>query len=262
MIRRNFQDPAQHQNWVLFAQREHAHFAANLAVPWRDTMADCMHPRQEILNAIAMHDDGWVDWDRHPQVRDDLPIAFDEIQLVDSLAIWRKSIDSGRQFGPVEGYAIACHFSRLLRAHDHWKQNEQDRALAESFLEWSADFQIACVKEWTELSSTNVAADCLRAAEFVRFFDELSIWILCGERTGPYRIATPSGLPITFTPQSTNLISVAPWPYELPEVNVSAVGRLVPKGKHPLGSDLTLAASGETTMAWKLVPGCTNRDHG
>lgn len=254
MIRRDERATVRPDQWFLFTQREHARFAAKLARLWQIAGDDRMEPRQEILNAISSHDDGWVEWDDNPQVRDGRPLAFDEMATADSLSIWRTSIERGRYFGPLEAFAIAYHFSRLLRAHDHWKQDANDRRLAACFLDWTEGLQEACAIEWTNLASENTVAQCLQAAEFVRLFDALSIWILSAERTEPVILETPAGIPLTFTPQSPRLIVVAPWPYELGQLCVSAIGRSVPICNYTSERDLANAESSEITLTWNLVP--------
>ena len=127
MIRRDQKSPGAAERWVLFSQPHHAELSAQLAEHWQSPFVRAIEPHREIINAITLHDDGWTQWEQHPQIHHGRPIAFDEMPLEESLRIWRESISIGLASGPLEAFAIAGHFSRLLREHDSWNEVTEQR---------------------------------------------------------------------------------------------------------------------------------------
>ena len=185
MIRRDQNTPGVAERWVLFQQPHHAELSAQLASIGHSPNVLAIEPHREILNAIAMHDDGWSQWEKRPQVHHGRPIAFDEMPLSKSLPIWRESISLGLSSPRPEAFSIAGHFARLLREHDSWNEVAEQRHLAEQFLDWT-DLQMAQWQaQWQALAPGNSAADCIRGTEFVRLYDAFSLWLLCAERTQP-----------------------------------------------------------------------------
>ena len=127
--------------WILISQIDHAQLAARLAAHWRGPAADQLEPRLELLAAIEHHDDGWAGWEAKPGVDDvtGRPLAFDEMLLGESLAIWRHSITAAEAFGPLAAYCVAGHFCALLERFDSCAPGgPAKQKLAESFLAYFA----------------------------------------------------------------------------------------------------------------------------
>ncbi|MEO1248806.1 MAG: DUF3891 family protein, partial [Pseudomonadota bacterium] len=107
----------QGSNWLILNQRDHASLSADLARAMDLPPLDELGAREELLAAIAHHDDGWANWDADPKTDPDLgrPRGFNEMDRRDSLPIWRASIESAATHGPLAAATVAGHFLALSR---------------------------------------------------------------------------------------------------------------------------------------------------
>ena len=104
MIRRSITLQDGRPGWLLISQQSHARLAEELARDWNSLTA-IGFPSQsgDLLAAIAHHDDGWDDWDRHWYEHTDgiRPIAFHEMEPAESNRIWDRSIELAQAHGPL-----------------------------------------------------------------------------------------------------------------------------------------------------------------
>src|SRR5262245_45303071 len=100
MIRRKLTLSNEAPLWLLVSQVEHARISGELARHWKDVFS------QEVINAIAHHDDGWAKWEDSPKLNREIggPYSFLEMPLTEALSIWDESIAAARNFGPLGGY--------------------------------------------------------------------------------------------------------------------------------------------------------------
>lgn len=256
MIRRELKVSGEPDCWVLFRQAHHAVFAGLIAEGWQSPRFTPLEPANEVFAAINLHDDGWNRWDEQPQV-DRLhgrPIAFNEMPLQDSLRIWQDSINGGRMHGPLQAFAIAGHFERLLLQFSSWRSEPSTEQRAEQFLAFAEKTMAQCLFEWVAESAGNTPSIAQRAIQFVRLFDALSLWFLCAERSEPATFFTPDGPAVTFTPLMRQTIIVDPWPFTIERYPLSAVGTVIPVKHYRSSEELRSEASHEIKFSWVLEP--------
>jgi hypothetical protein len=256
MIRRDHTTADGQHRWVLIAQPEHARLSGLLAESWGAAPFVPLDPRDELLAAIYHHDDGWADWERSPQVdpQSGRPLAFTEMPLADSLAIWRGSIDAASRFGELAAWAVAGHFSALLRSSTTWrKAGGEQMQLAEEFLHEQDTSRAEWLARWLsadpKANTRELAGQGLR---HLQFFDALSLWFCCAERSLPQTFEPPDGPLVTITPVDSGSFEVQPWPFTVSALPVSVAGRSVPAVRYSDAEQLAAAKSSDVRLDWVL----------
>src|ERR1700682_2543090 len=240
MIRREAQSADGSPQWILIPQIDHAHLAGMLAAAWEFEPFTAEF-RQELRSAVWHHDDGWQTWDASPGVDPAAgrPIAFDEMRLSDSLAIWKSSISSATRLGPMCGYFVAGHFMRLLERFDSWRTSELTRPLAMAFLEQQRQHSDELLAAWQrEDPSQNSSELAERGVSYVQLFDAISLWLCCAERRAPWQVKLPERGRWTLAPLARNRLGIDPWPLCLPRLEVAAAGRVVPPAHYTTTENL------------------------
>lgn len=78
---------------MLISQLDHAHLAYELAGAWGNGSTPGLPLREWLLPAVRGHDDGWFEWERHPdEVRPGVPRSFTEMPADAAVSIWSRSI--------------------------------------------------------------------------------------------------------------------------------------------------------------------------
>lgn len=101
--------------WILFNQHDHAKLAAEIMEFWGNGDFTTFSPFDEVLFAIEQHDNGWKEWDSHPQVNqgNNYPMNFMEMELDDQHDIWRKCFSNHADEHPYASALIALHFRKF-----------------------------------------------------------------------------------------------------------------------------------------------------
>lgn len=228
MIRRDENDVAGQPRWLLIDQIAHARLAGQLADQWH---FECPWPavvRDQLIAAVFHHDDGWAEWDNHPDVGlNTRPLNFTEMPTPVSTEIWRRSIVAGTAIGPLAIYAIAGHFRALLQRFDSWRQADAAaRQAAENFIAFAEAEMETALAAWLGAGHTpQWAALSLQA---LQGFDALSLWFCCALRTAPENFALPNGPLTRFTPRDMHSVVVSPWPFLTGELTLEVHGWSIP----------------------------------
>ncbi|HET6880029.1 MAG TPA: DUF3891 family protein [Pirellulales bacterium] len=246
------------QRWTLISQVEHARLSGALAEAWdEDRFAGL--PRDELVAAIAHHDDGWSAWEVSPKVdpKSGRPLDFTETPLPDSLAIWRESIARAEQFGPLAAYMVSGHFSALLeRFNSRWKSDSTLERLAQGFLQEQRSDRERFLDKWRHHDNQEegqVAAE--RAVAWLQTFDALSLWLCCAERSEAETFHPPDTESVTFSPNGgPYALEVSPWPFGGQSLEVEAVGRSIIAQRYANSSDLVTSPAEPVTLRWSLRP--------
>ncbi len=109
MIRR------EHQNdWLLISQVDHAHLAGRMAAHWGNETVPALPLRDDLVDAVRFHDDGWREWEQTPEVNPQTgqPRNFTEMPLATSVKIWQHSID-------IAGGGAPSHARPLRKFREH-----------------------------------------------------------------------------------------------------------------------------------------------
>ena len=272
MIRRDATNSRGEPVWILISQVEHARVSAGLARPWGAGGVQPLDPRGALLATIEHHDDGWADWERRPEVdpTHGRPYDFMEMPLEQALPIWDRSISVARcEAGPLGGWLVASHFAALLRrgraAHPHPVAYVE---LSDAWLARADEHRAGWLDDWQQSNPARHTAELAnRGLAQLQMFDALSLWLCCAHRKAPKTVATPDGPRLLLTPVDTGAeqnqsvvdcgqqtITVAPWPFDVPVVELSAPGRLVAAEHYAGPAELAAAPSQVVRLSWVIKP--------
>jgi hypothetical protein len=254
MIRRPASD-----DWLLIPQAEHARIAGEIAAAWNVPAFGEIQPREPLLYAVAHHDDGWPEWEARPGVHaDGRPINFDEMPPVESIAIWRRSIDRCAAHHPVSGFAVAGHFSALLQRFNAWKRGPDNvRAAAEAFLKDCEKQMDGWSTSWPGGMST-MQAQGDHAVAVLQLFDALSLWLCCQKRMDAAKFVFPGTGKVEAAPESEFAFALSPWPLQTPELHLSLPARQIPVCSYRDAADLESTIGTTVMLEWRLRPAGTN----
>lgn len=115
--------------WLLIRHPDHAALAGEFAAAWGNDVFRPPEPRDDVLEGIRRHDDGWAARDAAPQItRAGKPsafgadlvgryTAFEEIDLPDYLAVRGRAMELVAAGNPYAAVLISMHTCNLLTAH-------------------------------------------------------------------------------------------------------------------------------------------------
>ena len=263
--------------WLLVSQIEHGRLSFLLAqhclshfgravFPGADPIA-VRRVRNELLQAIARHDDGWTDWEARPGLDPKLhrPLSFRELPLGEAIANWAGSIRSAANVGPLAAWMVAGHFAALLEV----SEKEHDEAQATNWLAQTADQRAVWLADWQALNPRLHTAQLAEAAlAWLQAFDFLSLWLcsVCpaGGEIVPrwpdgYHIGRSQLLDTRIRPDNASdhsvrtTVIVDPWRFDAPELTIEAAAHVVPARGYRDTAEL-LAAYQPHQLRWRLAP--------
>ena len=260
MIRRDWTSAEGQTCWLLLPQVEHARLAGALMKHWDWKLTGvALELRDEVLCAIDHHDDGWETWDSAPQTdrRTGQPLAFDEMPIPSSLAIWRQSIEAAEALGNLAPYMVASHFSALLARTTQPRSDDGSAPLLVAGFQSDSDQQRdTWLRDWqAEDPERHTRAAAHRAVAWLQFSDALSLWFCRSQRRKRHIARPPMGPPVTFSPVDAERIDVHPWPFGPDTVDLTAQGRAVPQDNYASAETLSTAPTTVVTLRWRLSPG-------
>ena len=273
--------------WRIITQVQHARMSAELARKCSREFSGARFASratqeeftEEVFQAIAHHDDGWLQWDSAPRIdpTDGKPLSFRELPLEESFPNWNGSIESAAQVGPLAGWLVASHFRALLqattKAGDPSRIERWVAAIDANRAKWIEQWQSNCPESHTlELAESALA--------WLQTFDVISLW-LCSvggsneAGSAPYPIefepslktqltkaAVPGGVTSLGVQSRTEEMGVDsvidvvldPWLFSALSLEVQATSQVVPASGY--GSAEALLAAGQTRQIhWRLSAG-------
>ncbi len=107
MIRRE-----EKEGWFLINQHDHAALSGQIMNYWGNEAFEPPAPVDEVLFAIAEHDNGWKEWDSFPKIETQTgyPMNFMEMHFADQKSIWIRSFRRFSEDHPYASALIALHF--------------------------------------------------------------------------------------------------------------------------------------------------------
>ncbi len=165
--------------WWLIAQPDHAALSGDLAS--RIFSPDFPQLDAHVLQAIALHDEGWAQFDGGRALKlngQGRPVSFLETSLPDFVIAWRGSIERSEQIAPIGGILVSEHFCRIARARlQSGADTADDKRIIRDFLQGEAERQ-------TQLSRglRRSAAEISLLVEVLQFCDLLSLYLCCGSQ--------------------------------------------------------------------------------
>jgi hypothetical protein len=271
MIRRDIDLGDGRALWLLVSQVEHARLSAVLAESCLERFGSDSDKidsvRSELLQAITRHDDGWAAWDARPGLDSKLgrPLSFRELPQDETLANWDGSINSAAGVGPLAAWAVAGHFSLLLEA----SQSDFKDAASTAWLTSTASGRAQWLASWQEADpETHTESLANEALLWLRVFDAMSLWIcsVCPfggaevlQWPDDYHIGPGELLETRLAADSTaeiserGVVTVDPWRFASPELEIEAAGHVVPVCEYR-DTDELLAAYEPIPLRWRLTP--------
>lgn len=257
MIRRTTRDETGAECWVLISQVEHARISGVLAERWSPNLFSQLNCGDELLAAIHHHDDGWADWEQAVGVNPETgrPLNFTEMPLVESLAIWRDSIASAGRHGDLAGYVVSAHFCCLLnRFSSRWQNDPAMTAIAAEFFTSQKQQQADRLAAWKRhVTIGDAAATADAALKTLQVFDSLSLWLCCSEHPEPETFELPGASSATIRALAPFEASISPWPFAEEQIELQAVGRLIPAIRYESPAALALASSRQAELSWTIL---------
>lgn len=237
--------------WLLISQVEHARIAVEIAANWM-LPAPLEALRPQFLMAVEHHDDGWREWEQAPTIDDDgEPRDFMEMPMPVATGIWTASIDVAARSSPWCGLWISRHFCYLAELSLEHRDDPTDRAAAQAFLK----DQFAAQRRWrADVDVQDVTAIELAGLHALQFFDRVSLWLCCAERTAGQMFPDPSGGTTHWSPESAMSIRVAGDGFAADELSLSVPAVAIEQRSYADDADLQAAiAQGErTSVNWIL----------
>ena len=270
------------EGWVLFTQPDHAQLAGELAAHWGNDDFSRPEPRDDVLLAVAEHDNGWRELDETPRLNPEngLPYHFAEWPLTKHFDTWRRAEKRFLDQSPYASILISRHGSTLFR---HLVDKEAEARLAHPFFvlrEWrdrgeqlSPEDQrqvLAFVEEreafQARISGTLAADDFPTAAlnadrmnenfRLLQTGDSFSLYVTLGPPTervlpGICRQGWDDPVDVTVSPVGPNSAVVKPYPFDADPLRIEIAGRNLPAG--PFSDASTLGHAWEDAPITKLV---------
>ena len=272
MLRRQLPLSESADRWLLISQVEHARLSFDLARAWgREELAPVVDVaeagaavRDEWLEAVYHHDDGWGSWEADPPIdpAEGRPYSFLDTPRDESLAIWRDSIHLARREGPLAGWCVAQHFMALLSS-----SQDAELPLARDWLAEMEQLSGEWLGGWLESHAhqgSEVAQRCLRG---LQWFDWLSLWF-CLECPGASEDAEvtfqeaattwANESTVRFLPAATQArgeprrVVVTPWPFATDELRVGVLGYALPVRRYQAHDEL-IERRVPYPLSWHLV---------
>lgn len=260
-------------HWLLISQVEHARLSGFLAELCLERFGESVPAserealttvRQELLQAIVHHDDGWQSWEADSLLDKDQhrPLSFDEVPAQDAFEIWTNSALAASQFGDLAPWVVASHFSAILATSEHHLADP----MAQRWLQSTSQLRTQWFTNWhaanQQVHTLQLAGEALK---WLQLFDILSLWPcmlypVAGEivTTSPAAFQTAKDwiLVCEIRPASEagERIVLDPWPFQQPSITMEAAAQLAPIRVYGSSAELPPVCRPFTTR-WEFVPG-------
>lgn len=266
--------------WLLFTQPDHARVAGELAGHWGNAEFARPEPREDVLLAVAEHDNGWRELDEVARFNPEngLPYHFAEWPLTEHFDTWRRAEKRFLDRSPYASILISRHGSVLFRylvdkkadprlAHPFfavkaWRSRgeqmtEEQRQQVFAFAEEREEFQS---RVRGTLSNGGFEAAALEADTLNENFkllqtcDALSLYLALEPPTekelpGICRGGWDDPVDMTLTPVSEKAAVLDPFPFGSSPLKVEITGRQLPPGP--------FANEEELVRTWEEAPEAT-----
>jgi Protein of unknown function (DUF3891) len=249
---------------IIISQPAHAWVSGQLARHWGNKIFGEFTPREEVLQAAALHDIGFLDWERKPTLNPQtgLPHTFLDLPVPVHLDIWSKGIQQMLRYGRYPALLVSMHFTWLCRTHGAQLPEEQHQ-LEENFLEDQAALQTTLLTSlrndfyYEAYSSEEIIA---LNRQLVSLWDWLSLLLCMGfpEECVVDKVPALNELTqLRLKPvqgESTK-VAVEPWPFRDERVTITCEGRQLLKSySNERELRKAIRAASPITLKFDLVP--------
>jgi hypothetical protein len=242
----------------LITHPDHARLAGAFAVRWGNDLFAKPQPREEVLHAIHVHDDGWALRDARPVItRAGKPSAFshelvgkysafEEIDLADYLAVRERAVSELANTHPYAAILVSMHSSNLLSTHaDRSTIHPAQLHLLDAFLMDQSRIQHTLrneVEADLNLTSEDVTDEnILNNFRLLQACDNLSL-LSCVAYMQPATLLHPLSIndgaatTIAVEPIAERHFRLTPYPFDAPDLTFEVPARHI-EGHHFATSD-------------------------
>lgn len=247
---------------IAISQPHHAWISGELARAWGGRGFAVPHPREAVVCAAAIHDIGWLEWERVPRLDPvtGLPLQFPGVRAEEHTKLWRRGVEQAAVFGMLPALIVSRHGDSIYeRFFDPVKAGPAGAAAVRDFMEGQATFQKAVIAHLARDSATAEAVGDAQLAFTKRFIvavDLLSLHLCWGiERTvtiGDVPRSLETSTDLTLTARTDHEILVAPWPFDRDSVGISIEGRRL-EGAFQDQADLDRALHGASPAYLSMI---------
>ncbi len=158
--------------YLLVTQPDHAALSGAIAAALGPPLVPELSP--EIVRGIAVHDDGWAEFDAQMPCRGAKPVSFIDLPPATFLQAWRGSIKRAAEVTPIAGAIVSRHFWRLGTGRLNSKQDspQDEHALHEFLADESARQE--------RLTRGYQRQEFEFLTDVLQFCDVLSLYLCCG----------------------------------------------------------------------------------
>ncbi len=220
-------------NLIAISQPAHAWVSGQLARYWGNEMFGSIEPFEEVCQAAALHDVGFLAWEDSPTLNrtTGLPYTFLELPARLHLEIWSAGIREMLSYGRYSALLVSMHFSWLCRQHPSMAAD--DRRLEGKFLVEQEALQTALVTSLRndfhyERYSTDEIIE--RNRQLISLWDWLSLLLCMGFHDESVVEQAPSAggatqIVLRMLNAERTRIAITPWPFRCESIKIACEGR-------------------------------------
>lgn len=215
----------------LVTQSDHAALSGAIAAALGPPLLP--HLASEVVQGIAVHDDGWASFDAQVPVRNGKPLSFLDFAPRNFLQAWHGSIERAEKIAPIAGAIVSGHFSRLGKKRLEWGiDGAEDRGLLLEFVDREQQHRQRLLGEHSR-EQFEFLTDVLQ------FCDVLSLYLCCGaaqdvefpQKFGerPIRLRREAAV----SPDQAAVCCFEPSPFTAGAVDLAVIARRFPARRQP-----------------------------
>ena len=247
---------------IAITQPHHAWLAGELARAWGAGF-EVPAPHEDVFCALALHDIGWLDWERAPTIDSETgyPHQFDKVEATVHTRLCTSGVEAARRYGLLPALHVSRHGVAIyeLTFDNDTARHEQAKAVRE-FVEQQLIFQtnfIAQLVRRPERASFVTPEHLEKTKRFIVAVDTLSLH-LCWGVTDDVSIdnvpTTDGSTQIKLRRKSAHEISLQPWPFVGDVLSVLIEGRMLTPARDQAGLDNVLHMAPTVFRSVSLVP--------
>jgi Protein of unknown function (DUF3891) len=259
---------------ILIRQTDHAVLAGFFARAWGNDHFGRPAPFDSFCLAAAEHDNGWTEWELLPEVDPATfsPYSFMSIPTGQHIALYQHGIERVVKVDHYAGLLVSMHCAGLydraratmpgysakyVKANEANLVNEFLQKLRLQQLRLKVDVRANLTfKEFTDDKSLQANLQRLEA------LDRLSLYFCLGPQEGATIESVPSDakgheMDWVLRPDGTNTVTISPYPFRKDPLEISILGRRIPKRRYTDNADLqrTLSQSPYFAMNFTVREG-------
>lgn len=251
---------------VAISQPAHAWLAGRLAAAWGNAVFKTPQPREDVTCAIALHDIGWLEWERAPVLdrNTGFPLEFQHVPAEIHTRLWQKGIEDAAAYGAFPALLVSRHGDAIYeRTFDAATARPEAAQAVNAFRLAQNDFQNKVI---SGLAADPFFADAIGDANlavtkaWIVAVDTMSL-NLCWGLKGDVAIddVPCSGRKtetIMMSGRSDGAVAIHPWPFRQPMVHLSIEGRMLDgRVREQADLDRRLASAPSILHHFELVAG-------